>query len=144
MSADASPQPDPSAPAFPDPEEAWLWPSCPRCGRRRQTRCPTCEIGGDDFPLAEYLPTLRPVPPADGQGDAPAVPQDLLLMCPACDEAFSPNFYRHCEQCDYDFGEGLVLDTPEGDALTGRALIVLAGLVGLAVAFMAYFWWLFA
>ena len=144
MSADSVPPPDPGVLPAEASAEPWQWPCCPACGRRRQTRCPTCDIGGDDFSLAEYLPTLEPPATLESQETLPPIPQDLLLMCPACDEAFSPAFYRHCQQCGYDFGQGLVLDATEGDDLTGRALIVLAGLVGLAVAIMAYFWWLFA
>lgn len=144
MSADSVHQPDPGMVPSEDSAEPWQWPDCPQCGRRRQTRCPTCDIGGDDFSLAEYLPTLGPPARLESQETPPPIPQELLLMCPACDEAFSPQFYRFCERCGYDFGDGLVLEAAEVDILTGRALIVLAGLVGLAVAIMAYFWWLFS
>jgi hypothetical protein len=63
-----------------------------------------------------------------------------MLMCPVCEEAFSPVFYRWCQQCGHDFGDGLLVQTPEPDELTDRALIVLAAMVGLFIALITYFW----
>ena len=130
--------PDDSLPREPElGTPRWQWPCCPQCSRRRQARCPTCDLGSDDFPLADYLPGL----------ETEAVenpPSGLLLMCPTCDEAFAPQFYRYCQQCGHDFGGGVVPDATEADALTGRAAVVLFALVLLALAMLVYFWWLFA
>ena len=65
-----------------------------------------------------------------------------MLMCPVCEEAFTPVFYRWCQQCGHDFGDGLLVQTPEPDELTDRALIVLAGMIGLFIALITYFWWI--
>ena len=42
--------------------DRWLdWPCCPSCAKRRQTYCRTCDLAGDDFSLAEYIPTSEPI-----------------------------------------------------------------------------------
>ncbi|MCH5375996.1 MAG: hypothetical protein JJ992_18665, partial [Planctomycetes bacterium] len=84
-------------------EGRWAdWPCCPGCGRRRRTRCPTCDLGSDEFSLAEFFPAAEslPVPGPDARSGQPSLKKDdgVLLMCPSCDEAFSPQFYRLCEQ----------------------------------------------
>jgi hypothetical protein len=135
-----------------DPQENddrwWQWPCCPECGRRRQTRCSTCDLGGDDFALAEYIPAAEPLPatgaPAAQSGSPPPEDLGLLLMCPVCEEAFTPTFYRLCEQCGHDFGSGWTTDAPAAEVLTGRVLLVLAGLVLLTLGILVYFWFLFA
>jgi hypothetical protein len=131
---------DPSFPLDPDADAPrWQWPCCPQCDRRRQTRCPSCDLGSEDFPLADYLPPLE-----SESGSADQDPPDgLLLMCPTCDEAFPPRFYRYCQQCGHDFGDGMIIEGSDADALTGRAFAVLLGLVLFALAMLMYFWWLF-
>jgi hypothetical protein len=127
----------------------WLdWPCCPECGRRRQTYCRTCDLDGDDFSLAEFIPTAAPLEATQGGSDAvdhsvAKQGDSVLLMCPSCDEAFAPGFYRLCQQCGYDFGDGLEVQSGAQDELTGRMLFVLIGLGGLAIAILIYFWYLF-
>lgn len=79
------------------------WPRCPRCRRLRQTLCPSCGSAGTNFSLAEFIPPADPDEPIDLVADEP-----VLLVCSTCDQVFEPQFYRHCEQCDYDFGKGLL------------------------------------
>jgi hypothetical protein len=125
------------------------WPVCPECGRRRQTRCPTCQLGRDDFFRAEmffaaHRTTVRsgavsdPPAPENSDDERPAV----MLMCPLCEEAFFPEFYWFCQQCGHDFGGGVLVETSEPDELTDRALFVLAAMIGLLVALLAYFWFI--
>jgi hypothetical protein len=125
------------------------WPVCPECGRRRQTRCPTCQLGRDDFFRAElffagHRTTVRTCvvsdPPAPEKSDDD--PSAVMLMCPLCEEAFRPEFYRFCQRCGHDFGVGVLVETGESDELTDRALLVLAAVVGLLAALMAYFWFI--
>ncbi len=76
------------------------WPTCPSCNRRRQTVCPVCGVAGDGFPLADYLAPPEPLR-GSRQADKPPlrVEEDgleVLLICPQCDEAFPPSFYRYC------------------------------------------------
>ena len=78
------------------------WPRCPRCRRLRQTLCPSCGSAGTNFPLAEFMPPPDPDEPIHLVAEDP-----VLLVCATCDQVFEPQFYRHCEQCDYDFGRGL-------------------------------------
>ncbi len=52
--------------------DQWLqWPCCPECGQRRQTFCRTCDLAGDDFGLAEYIPSSDPigVPAAENEAE---------------------------------------------------------------------------
>lgn len=131
-------------------DDKWLdWPRCLACGRNRQTYCPTCEIAGDQFPLAEYIPAVAPVKPTrrdsgcgcrtcdEGrdEGHAP-----VLLMCPSCDEAFAPKFYRLCEECGHDFGDGRQVEVPELKELPGRVLFVIAALGALTIGALVYWW----
>jgi hypothetical protein len=37
----------------PDSEEGMPWPTCPKCGKKRTTRCPICETSGTDFTEAD-------------------------------------------------------------------------------------------
>jgi hypothetical protein len=68
------------------------WPVCPRCGTRRTAVCPACRTAGTDFPAADKMPEAEP-----GQ------PERQLLICPECDEPFTPGYLRRCVQCDYPF-----------------------------------------
>lgn len=84
------------------------WPCCPRCRRRRLTHCPACHTAGAHFPLAEFVSPDSPDEPIrlvadgrDGRHDG------VLIVCPTCDEAFSPEFYRRCENCGHEFEHGL-------------------------------------
>jgi hypothetical protein len=135
--------------------EQWAdWPCCPQCGRRRQTRCSTCDLGGDDFPLAEFLPVAEALPVKEGCGSCSQTERSrqstadrdfgLLLMCPNCEEAFSPTYYRVCQQCGHDFGEGWQVPTHDADPTNDRALLVLGALIAIGIAMLAYFWYLFS
>lgn len=67
----------------------------------------------------------------------------MLLMCPSCDEAFAPKFYRLCEECGHDFGEGRQVKVPVPVELPGRVLFVIAALAALAIGVLFYWWLLF-
>ena len=52
-----------------------LWPRCPRCGKRRVTRCPVCKTSGDLFALADqeyYDYDAKPLEPPSRS------------VCPSC------------------------------------------------------------
>jgi len=134
-------------------DDRWLdWPHCPKCGRNRPTYCPTCDIAGDQFPLAEYIPAAAPVERTRRDAGCACKTCDVgrdedhapvLLMCPSCDEAFAPKFYRLCEECGHDFSEGRQVVVPEPVELPGRVLFVIAALGALTIAVLAYWWILF-
>lgn len=181
---------EPEPPAWAD------WPLCPRCRSPRQTACPTCEVPGTDFPLAElnpaaeFLPVLDAVPQHphhqrppgghdgcggescggggaltvcarheeetgaedDGQGaesppDSPsAVAEDgseVMLLCPTCDEAFSPRFYRWCANCGYDFGSGREGGTAEESVTNDRVVLTVIAVIAALVGSWMYLAWLF-
>ena len=91
---------------------------------------------GDDDAAADALP---PASSSPGSGEGPAV----LLVCPTCDEAFSPRFYRWCENCGYDFGYGREGGPPEEPAANYRVVLALVALVALLGGLWAYLIWLF-
>ena len=122
---------DAGLPAF-----AENWPHCPHCRRPRQTECPACGTAGHRFPVAEFVG-----PPEDEglvrlRGDDED--DELLVICPTCDEPFTPKFYRHCEACDYDFGHGRVIEREQfSTEQWQRAKRMLVG-----CAFVAFWLWL--
>jgi hypothetical protein len=106
------------------------WPTCPQCGQGRHTACHFCGAAGTDFPQVE--PALTP----DDESDPPR----LWILCPLCDELLAAQFFRRCEWCGHDFGEGLENDSPSyaqqrEELMTVRAILVAAMLVaGLLIA----------
>lgn len=77
--------------------ELWRdWPLCPRCKRRRVSRCPSCLDSSRDFPLG-HVPELV----------TDKLPDPVVLICTTCDEAFTPEFFDRCVDCDHEFPGGL-------------------------------------
>jgi len=99
------------------------------CGGQSRTGC---SAHGDD---SEDDPPL----PADLSAGSPAV----MLVCPICDEAFPPKFFRRCRHCEHDFGSGLEVDSSEEPVANYRVvftvLAVLAGIAGIAVYLLFLF-----
>lgn len=83
------------------------WPVCPRCGARRTAICPACRTAGSDFPLADRMSEAEP-----GETGPP------LLLCPECDEPFTPGYLRRCGQCGHPFESAGDVDAAE-DLETG-------------------------
>jgi hypothetical protein len=83
------------------------WPACPRCGTPRTAICPACRTEGSDFPSADRAPDAEP-------GDA----SRPLLLCPECDEPFTPGYLRRCGQCGHPFESAGDVDAAE-DLETG-------------------------
>jgi hypothetical protein len=138
------------------------WPACPRCGRRRTTRCPVCQTAGTDFPAAD-TPTADPLgfgalatdaSPCCGPGGC-SLPQDPgaaealplaagalppLLICPTCDEPFSPAYPRRCEWCNHEFAEGYAVELPQDEpsSLNARVIAVVMAILVLLSAVAIY------
>ena len=106
------------------------WPTCPQCHTRREARCSVCMARGTDFRLADFE---EPDDPEEIGG------ADVLLLCSTCDEPFTPDFYRCCAECGFDFGEGLEQSETAHEALNHRAALVLAGVALLLVGLLAFF-----
>jgi len=115
------------------PPSQWEeWPVCPQCGERRSARCPICLSSGSSFDLADLQPS--------GKADR------VLLFCPDCDDHFLPEWYRRCARCGHDFEDGIeVIPVTTARLPTGAGeWLVVAVLIGFALALSAYFLWLFS
>ena len=66
----------------------------------------------------------------------------VLLMCPRCDEAFAPRFYRFCPACGCDAEEGLHVDKRSTDGASDRVLPTAAGLLVLLSLLLLCYWFL--
>ena len=123
------------------------WPVCPSCQRRRQTACPVCGVAGDGFPLSEYLAPPEPLRDSRGaHSTSPVIEEDglqVLLICPQCDEAFSPSFYRYCAECGHDYLEGVDVEKRNVAPLNERTLWAIVALIAVALALLSYFALLF-
>lgn len=91
------------------------------------TVCPVCKTSGSHFPWAD--PESQPADSARP-----------MVLCPTCDEPFTPQYLRRCEWCNHDFGEGL---EPEHDhdaeSISPLAVALLLGGVALIVAILVYY-----
>jgi hypothetical protein len=122
------------------PDQQWHnWPTCPQCATRRQTFCPICQVSGTNFPIADYNAAAQRFDTA-GKAIAEST-AGALLMCPTCDEAFTPQFYRRCAQCGHEFAEGIEADTSLPTALNNRVIVAAIILAFLAAGLFAYFQW---
>jgi hypothetical protein len=81
--------------------------------------------------------------PAEGDPLVSPDTAEILLFCEKCAEAFPPRFRRHCGHCGHDYGAGIAEEAPPLEPAGGRAILVALSLVFLAVACLAYFYYLF-
>lgn len=102
------------------------WPVCPQCKARQTTVCPLCGEHGDDFSLAEW----------QGRTAGSKIPNDVLLVCPTCDEVFKPQFYRDCPWCGHHFGAGLEPQAPAEELNAGVTVAVVLAFF----AVLLYLW----
>ena len=83
-----------------------------------------------------------------GDNDSPAIAEsddlgEVLLLCPTCDEAFAPKFYRRCPGCGFDFGSGIDVDTSAfTQSPPHQVTLVLLGLLTLGLGICVYLGWL--
>jgi len=115
------------------PQAGDLWPTCPRCGRRRLASCPACHTSDTQFPLADQDYAGRLLDGAENP---------FVVTCHICDEAWSPHFPQVCEWCGHHFGDGHPsnpADARSPDPITPRVILVAMGLVTLFFAMVAYF-----
>ena len=93
---------------------------------------------GTDFEPGD----LPPEEPAEGE-EKPAA----LLICPKCDEPFTPQYLPRCEWCGHVFDAEAAAREPEplvDETLGSRVGIVLAILAVLAAGVVAYMFYLFS
>jgi hypothetical protein len=97
--------------------------------------------------LAEFLTPGAPLHNSRRQGtETPQRDDDaleILLVCPQCDEAFPPRFYRHCPECGDDEGEGFQVQPRSFQPLSDAALFAISGLLVTVVVLVLYCRWLF-
>jgi hypothetical protein len=121
------------------------WPVCPMCDTRRQTECPACGSGGDDFPLAQASAALlagaKDLLTEQAASDERAIADRKRpwLLCPTCDEVFQPPYERRCA-CGHDFGEGREEPVaPTRDRVDRRFVWLLVGIVAAGIGALLYF-----
>jgi hypothetical protein len=63
-------------------------------------------------------------------------------MCPQCDEAFQPQFYRVCPACGCDAEEGLQVEQVHAYGQDGQLPRMALGLAALLCLLSLWLWWL--
>ena len=157
-----SPPPGASADGDAVATDVAQWPRCPQCDARRSTCCRICGTAGTDFAPADmgfiWIPEPDPAaaacqcgpdgcgPKATAEDQPPSAGQPepeppLLLMCPTCDEPFTPEHPQVCEWCNHQFPDGFEVTEPQGPAepLDTRIIAVIAGLLALMAGLVGYF-----
>jgi Putative prokaryotic signal transducing protein len=114
------------------------WPECPACHRPRLATCPVCETSGTHFAAAFMPETTR----ADDY-------EQLLVLCPTCDEPFMPRFPPRCEWCGHRFlyeqeprDVEAMMSAPLDSHWNGPALAIIAGLVLIAALVFGWFYYI--
>lgn len=126
-----------------DQVPAATWPECPECRAPRQTFCPGCGTAGIEFPRADWSESGSFACDTRSYGEAPAVADFApWLICPTCDDAFIPKFYRRCAQCGHLFTDGIDVggDEPFYD-FNARVAGVAAAIAAAAFLIGLIFWW---
>jgi len=100
------------------------------CGAGAQPNCSTCEDSPADDKFQET-------------GQPPGSPAAVMLICPTCDEAFSPRFYRWCENCGHDFGSGREDEPPEESDTNYRVVWAAVATVAVLIGLWIYLAWVF-
>jgi len=127
------------------------WPMCPQCDRRRTTACPFCGTSGTDFQPADRMPEETGEERGEEGGNSSATQSPALYaalrLCPTCDEPFSPCYLPVCEGCGHVFDAGAIDSTDNltrpVDTINFRVVVALLATIGLIVAMVGYFVWLF-
>ncbi|MBP5620642.1 MAG: hypothetical protein J6X44_01375, partial [Thermoguttaceae bacterium] len=67
------------------------WPKCPRCGRRRITRCPICKTSGNLFPLGDSAFW-------NARADETAPTEPIKTCCGSCSNRHDDALYNEGEK----------------------------------------------
>ena len=119
------------------------WPACPQCKRPRTAVCPVCQTAGCDFPIGWGDAIVGTVELNEAtaalSADYEQEGDDVLLICPACDESFRPGFLARCEWCGHKFASGVEERREPPELLNPRIMATIGALVLVFVAIFAYF-----
>jgi hypothetical protein len=68
-----------------------------------------------------------------------------LLLCPTCDEPFTPAYFRRCESCGYEFSDGVEIPVAHGgkEPFNWRIAYAMYVMVLLVAGLIVYLLWLF-
>jgi predicted RNA-binding Zn-ribbon protein involved in translation (DUF1610 family) len=100
-------------------------------GGTAASRCVDHGEGSDDESL----------PDSDSSAVAIGAPV-VMFVCPTCDEAFTPRFFRRCRQCGHDFGSGPDIepaDEPANYRVVFAMLAVIAAMAGIWIYLVLLF-----
>ena len=81
------------------------------------------------------------MPDSDSSAVAIGAPV-VMFVCPTCDEAFTPRFFRRCRQCGHDFGSGPDIepaDEPTNYRVVFAMLAVIAAVAGIWIYLVLLF-----
>lgn len=139
------------------------WPRCPECGERRTTKCPICQTAGTSFAPADATESLGESADAEPdrsrpscecgaggcgarQDEAPCPPllppSPSLLICPTCDEPFSPEYLQRCEWCGHVFEQGVAVVEEEPEEINAVTIAFVLGLALLLFGLGSWFLYL--
>ena len=61
----------------------------------------------------------------------------VMFVCPTCDEAFVPRFFRRCRPCGHDFGSGPDME-PADEPTNYRVVFAVLALIATAAGIWIY------
>jgi hypothetical protein len=107
------------------------------------TVCPFCQTSGTELPRADPNFLLGEGPDDEQDGEVPPAPR-LAVICPTCDEPWTPDFLRVCEWCSHDFGAGIAsrrqpTREPQEISANPRITAVAAMLAAVVLGMFVYF-----
>ncbi len=68
----------------------------------------------------------------------------VMLLCPICDEPFTPRFARRCRPCRHDFGSGPEVHFADVSAPNYRVLLTMLSILAMMAGAGVYLYLLFA